>query len=84
MIPVMICVDDVPDLLARNEPFGFGDHRVAARIVQRSFDDGREVLELDRDAVMRAAGDQPHAIGEFRGLNVDLGGPRIAHCVGDR
>src|SRR5437867_2260884 len=48
MIPVMVRVDDVPNLLAWNEPFGFGDHRVGASIVQRSFNNGREVLELDQ------------------------------------
>src|SRR5580704_16685661 len=30
MIPVMVRVDDVPNLFARNKPFGFGDHRVGA------------------------------------------------------
>ncbi len=65
MIPVMVRVDDVSDLLARNEPFGFGDHLVGARIVQRSFDDGREVLELDRSAVVRPAADQDGEVGTY-------------------
>ena len=84
MIPVMMGVNDIPNRFARNEPFGFGDHRVGARIVQRSFDDGREVLELDRNAVMRAAGDEPYAFGELRGLNIDPWRCRVPHCVGHR
>src|SRR5437016_11498239 len=30
MIPVMMRVDDIPNLLPRNEPFGFGNHRIGA------------------------------------------------------
>ena len=43
----------------------FRDHRVGALVAQRPLDDGDEVLELDRDAVVRAAAHQHDAGGEL-------------------
>src|SRR5258708_36799074 len=48
MIPVMVRVDDVPDLFAGNEPLGFADPRLGARIAKGSFDDGREAFNSTR------------------------------------
>ena len=52
---MMMRIYDVTNRFARNKFFGFRDDGVSARIIQGSFDDGRKILELDCDAVMRTA-----------------------------
>ena len=63
----------------------FRDHGQRALLVERCLDHRDVVLELDGDAVVRAAGDLHDAIGELvRGHVRCLDGRRIAHVVRSR
>jgi hypothetical protein len=55
MIEVIMGVDEVTDRLIGEGPLGFGDHGERALLIERPLDDRDEVLELDGDAVVRAA-----------------------------
>jgi hypothetical protein len=51
-------------LAGRKQP-RLPEDRLRARIVQRCLDQDQPILQLDRDAVVRAAGEEPDAVGDF-------------------
>jgi hypothetical protein len=65
VVEVVVRVDDVPHGLARHQLVRGFQHRFGAPVVERTLDEDDVVLHLDRDTVVRAAGEEPDA---FRGL----------------
>jgi hypothetical protein len=45
-------VDEIANGLVGESPISFGDHGKRALLIERSLDDGDEVLELDGHAVV--------------------------------
>ena len=71
MIEVVVRVHDVPDRLVRDEPPDLSDDGQRPWLVLRCLHDRHEIAEFDRYAVMGAARDAPHTVGQLRGLNLD-------------
>ena len=74
VVEVVVGVDDVAHRLAGHELLRLGEHRQRAPVVQRAFHQDQVVFHLDRDAVMRAAGHVPDALGGLFG----------GHALGER
>src|SRR6516162_11772680 len=66
MVEVVVRIDEILDRLVGEELVGFGHQRVGALIAERPLDHHDIVLELDGDAVVRAAAQEDDAGGELR------------------
>ena len=82
MIEVVVRVHQVGQRLIRDELPRLGDHRQRSDFVGR-LDEHQVVAELDENAVVRLAGQEPDAVGHFLGRHV--GGWRPSNrCRGCR
>ncbi len=82
MIEVMVGVHEVPNRLVRREPVHFRHHRQRPLLIHGSLDDRDEIAKLHGHAVVRAAAQEPHAVGELLRFHADRRGRR-AHRVRD-
>ena len=64
MVEVPVAVDDVADRLAGRERLRLLDDGERSRIGERRLDEDEVIGHLDRDAVVRAAGEEPDAGAE--------------------
>jgi hypothetical protein len=62
----MVRVDQVLDGLVGHQVLHFRQHRIGPILVQGSLEHRDVVLELNQDAVVRAAAQEPHAVGDLR------------------
>ena len=83
---MLVRVDHVADRLARRELAHLVDHGTGAPFVQRRLDEDQVILHLDRDAVVRAAADEPDAVGHLvHGDALGCGAHELGHLdVGRR
>jgi hypothetical protein len=65
MVEMVVGVDHIADRLVGELLLDLRDHGQRALLVERRLDHRDVVLELDGDAVVRAAGDLHDAIGEL-------------------
>ena len=81
---MMVRVDHVLNGLAGSQACRFGDHGQRSLFVVRRVDDRDVVLELDEQAVVRAAAEQPDTGGELLRLDPRARRHRRSHRVGNR
>ena len=84
VVEVVMADHEILDRLVRHERARFLDDGQRAVVVQRALDDDQVILHLDHHAVMRAAGQVPHAVGGLLGRDLHVRIPRLPDAVRHR
>ena len=71
MIEVLMGIDEEANRLVRDELHDLLDHRQVSLLVERRFDDGDVVLELDGHTVVRRAAEKIDAVGQLLCLDAN-------------
>src|SRR2546425_198478 len=83
MIEVVVGVDEVTDRLAGHEALHLGQHGQGTLLVDRALDEDQVIFHLDERAVVRASGQEPHAVGDHLRCDPGVGLRRGPDVVGD-
>src|SRR5437762_967531 len=81
MIEVVMRIHDILYWFVRNQPCHFSDHGKRTIFIKRRFDHRNIIAEVDREAVVGSAGDQPDAIRKLLRLCALAGCGGSLHCI---